>query len=100
MASKVDTFIEQAETEMTQIRQRIQQAALDAQVLANRWAALGKNNMAGWTEYAWGGKPYTEAELRAALNGLSVVVDTADAVSLLNMHTAMRAIDRIVKASL
>ncbi|GEM_PF-2695587 len=100
MASKVDTFVTEAAVELTSIRKRIEQVALDAQVLANRWQALGKTNMAGWAEYNWAGMQFTATELAQALNGLSTVVDTADGVSLVNMHTQAKAIDRIVKAGL
>jgi hypothetical protein len=100
MATKVDTFVTLAESELTQIRQRMEALAADAQALSNRWSALGKLNMTGWTDYTWDNKPYTASELAAALNGLELVVDTADGVKLTNAHTACKAIDRIVKASL
>ena len=100
MATKVDTFVTLAEGELTQIRQRMEALAADAQTLSNRWSALGKLNMTGWVDYNWADKPYTAAELAAALNGLELVIDTADGVKLTNAHTACKAIDRIVKASL
>ena len=100
MATKVDTFVELAEDELSSIRLDAERLALKAQVLSNRWTALGKINMAGWADYNWAGKPYTAAELVAALGGLTIVVDTADAVTLANLHTAFKGIDRIVKASL
>lgn len=100
MATKVDTFVELAEDELTSIRKRMETLAADAQVLYNRWSVLGKLTMPGWTEYNWDGKPYTSTELGAALNGLVIMIDTADGVNLTNAHTAMKAIDRIVKASL
>ena len=45
-------------------------------------------------------KPYTAAELLAALNGLTLPIETAAGVTLANLHTATPAVDRIVKASL
>lgn len=98
MASKVDTFVELAEDELSAIRADAERLALRAQVLSNRWAALGKLNMAGWAGYNWDGKPYTAAELAAALNGLAGTIETAAGVNLTNLHTT--ALDRIVKASL
>lgn len=100
MATKVDTFVELASSELSSIRHKLEQAAIEAQVLANRWQALGKTNMPGWAEYGWASKPFTATELTAALNGLSVVIDTADGVALTNVHTACKAVDKIVKASL
>lgn len=100
MATKVDTFVTLAEDELSDIRQQAERLAAKAQTLSNRWTALGKTNMTDWATYNWAGKPYTAAELAAALNGLNTVIDTADAVNLLNFHTATKAIDKIVKASL
>lgn len=100
MASRVDTFVELAEDELTAIRMLLEQAAGKAQSLSNRWTALGKGNMTGWAEYNWAGKPYTAAELLAALNGLNLTVDTADAVTAATLNTAPKFVDRIVKASL
>jgi hypothetical protein len=100
MATKVDTFVELAEDELSAIRADAERLALKAQVLNNRWTALGKITMVGWAEYNWAGKPYTAPELAAALNGLAGTIETASAVNLTNLHTATVAIDRIVKASL
>lgn len=100
MATKVDVFVELAEDELSAIRSQIEQVALRAQVLNNRWSALGKVAMVGWAEYGWAGKPYTAAELAAALNGLAGTIDTAAGVNLTNIHTAAVALDRITKASL
>lgn len=100
MATKVDVFVELVEDELSLIRAQAEQLALNAQKLNNRWVALGKLTMTGWAEYNWAGKPYTSAELAAALNGLALTIETAAAVNLTNLHTATPAIDRIVKASL
>ena len=100
MASKVDVFVEQAQDELTAIRQQIEAVALRAQVLNNRWSALNKVNMPGWADYNWAAQPFTAAELAAALNGLAMVVETVDGVNLTNIHTACKAVDRIVKATL
>lgn len=100
MTTKVDSFVTDSAAELTNIRKRIEEVALDCQVLANRWQALGKTNMPGWAEYNWAGMQFTAAELAAALNGLNVAVATEDAVTLLNIHTASKAVDRIVKAGL
>ena len=100
MASKVDTFVELAEDELSAIRADAERLAARAQSLSNRWAALGKGTMTGWTEYTWANKPYTAAELLAALNGLTLPIETAAGVTLANLHTATPAVDRIVKASL
>lgn len=100
MATKVDTFVELAEDELSDIRQQAERLAARSQTLYNRWNALGKLTMTGWATYNWADKPYTAAELAAALNGLVLVVETADAVTLSNIHTASKPIDRIVKASL
>ena len=99
MATKVDRFVEESEGELQGIKGLLEQVALRAQVLVNRWAALGKQNMAGWAEYTWASKPYTAAELQAALNGLNVAFTDADATNLTNIHTS-RPIDKIVKAGL
>ena len=48
----------------------------------------------------WAAQPFTAAELAAALNGLALVVETTDGVNLTNIHTACKAIDRIVRAML
>jgi hypothetical protein len=98
MASKVDTFVEQSKGELTAIWQQLEQAAIRAQVLANRWQSLGKLNMPGWAEYGWASQPFTAAELAAALNGLSVNLP-ADTTNLTNIHVA-QPVDKIVKASL
>lgn len=100
MATKVDSFVTEAAAELTDIRRRIEQVALDAQVLANRWTALGKTNMPGWAEYNWEGMQFRATEMAVALNSLALVVETADAVTLQNMHTALKPVDRIVKAGL
>lgn len=98
MATKADIFVEEATDELSAIRRRIEQVALDCQVLANRWQALGKTNMEGWAGYGF--VRFTAAELAQALNGLTQVVDTADGVTLANMHTQAKALDKIVKAGL
>ena len=100
MATKLDAFVTDAAAELTSIRRRIEEIAVDAQVLANRWQVLGKTNMAGWAEYNWAGMPCAAAELAQAINGLSVTIDTADGVNLTNMHTQAKAADKIVKAGL
>lgn len=100
MASKVDTFVTQAAQDLAAIRKQSERLALDAQVLYNKWQALGKTNMAGWAAYTWATQVFTAAELAAALNGLNTVIDAADAVNLTNLHTATKVIDRIVKAGL
>lgn len=98
MANKVDVFVEQAADELTAIRRKLEDAAIAAQVLANRWQALGRVNMAGWAEYGWDAQPFTAAELAAALNGLSNNLP-ADTTNLTNIHTS-QPVDKIVKAGL
>lgn len=100
MTTKVDKFVTEASLELADIRTDFEQVALKAQVLVNRWAALGKTNMDGWAGYNWSGMQFTAAELATALNGLSQVIDTTDGVNLTNVHTACKAVDKIVKAGL
>jgi hypothetical protein len=97
MASKVDTFVELATGELSAIRRQLEQVALDAQKLSNRWAALGRINMPGWAEYPWASQPFSAAELAAALNSLALALPAETTLS--NIHTVGPA-DKIVKASL
>jgi len=98
MAGKCDKFVEEAKGELVAIRRKLEDAAIQAQVLANRWQALGRTNMAGWAEYGWASQPFTAAELAAALNGLSNNLP-ADTTNLTNIHVS-QPVDKIVKAGL
>ena len=99
MATKVDTFVTRATSELTAIRTELERVAGMAQALNNRWTALGKTNMTGWAEYNWAGQAFTAAELAAALNGLAQTIVEADGTAITSLGTG-KAVDRIVKASL
>lgn len=99
MATKVDSFVERAASELAAIRAELERVAGLAQSLSNRWVALGKAQMPGWAEYNWNGQAFTAAELAAALNGLNAPIVEADATAITSLGTG-KAVDKIVKASL
>lgn len=98
MATKVDSFVERAASELAAIRAELERVAGMAQALNNRWVALNKINMPGWAEYNWAGQAFSASELAAALNGLAGNF-AADTTSLTNINVSV-PVDRIVKASL
>lgn len=99
MATKVDSFVTRATSELTAIRAELERVAGMAQALNNRWVALNKINMPGWAEYNWAGQAFSASELAAALNGLAAPIVEADATSIMNLGTG-KAVDKIVRASL
>ena len=96
MATKVDTFVTSAEAELSAIRQHFEEIERLSRRLNARWVGLGKQNMVGWLEYNWDGKPYTEAELRSPLNALAVDY-TFNAA---NITVIGGLVDKILKANL
>jgi hypothetical protein len=70
MATKIDQFTEQTLADLAQLKRHLEQVAYLSQEVNNRWIAMGKTNMAGWSDAAFETRPFTALEFARALNAL------------------------------